>query len=66
MCSKGVPKQLWDYVPVWVSKISNRTARGPDAEPPWMKSLATPWISWSGWILIFMIGAGTGKDLHMT
>jgi len=34
MRSKGVPKRLWDYGLVWVSEITNRTARGPEARTP--------------------------------
>jgi len=33
-CSKGVSKRLWDYGLVWVSELTNRTARGSDARTP--------------------------------
>jgi len=30
MWQKAVPEHLWDYGLCWVSKINNRTARGPE------------------------------------
>jgi len=35
MTQHKVPKRLWDYGLVWVSEITNRTARGPEARTPY-------------------------------
>ncbi len=35
MCSKGVPKQLWNNGLVLALEINNQMARGPEARAPW-------------------------------
>jgi len=46
MQKQNVPRRLWDFGLVWVSKINNRTARGPQERTPYERITGnTPDIS---------------------